>query len=107
MIPLLPKLHAYVSLASPHLGTLYASSQLVSTGMWALLKLKKTPVLEELLLEDSPMDPTRAMVYRLSENGVLQFFRRVILVSSPKDHYVPLYSARIQVFIFILRDVVV
>lgn len=69
--PLLPKLHLYMSLASPHLGThifsvmpqrgvimfplhcfldivgtLYADSQLVSTGMWALFKLQKAAVLK-------------------------------------------------------------
>ena len=28
------KLHAYVSLATPHLGTLFSESQLVSTGLF-------------------------------------------------------------------------
>ncbi len=38
--PLLCKLHLYISLASPHLGTLYADSQLVSTGN-AILVIEK------------------------------------------------------------------
>lgn len=46
MLPLLSKLHVFMSLATPHLGTLYAESQLVSTGMWALLKLKKSDALK-------------------------------------------------------------
>lgn len=35
MAPLLSRLHSYISLASPHLGTLYADSQVVSTGNFA------------------------------------------------------------------------
>ena len=60
--------------------------------MWALYKLKKSPLLQELALKDSNSE-----LYRLSENGVLQHFDRVIFVSSPKDMYVPLYSARVLV----------
>lgn len=36
-------------------------------------------------------------MYQLSENGVLQYFRRIIFISSPSDLYVPEYSARVQV----------
>lgn len=36
-------------------------------------------------------------LYKLSKNGVLQYFRRVILVASSQDQYVPVYSARVQV----------
>jgi hypothetical protein len=60
--------------------------------MWALYKLKKSPLLQELALKDSAGE-----LYKLSENGVLQHFHRVIFVSSPKDLYVPLFSARVQV----------
>lgn len=61
-------------------------------GMWALYKLKKSPLLQELSLRDQGN-----ALYRLSENGTLQHFRRVVLVSSPQDMYVPLYSARAEV----------
>jgi hypothetical protein len=60
--------------------------------MWALYKLKKSPLLRELALKDE-----KSEVFRLSENGVLQHFDKVIFVSSPKDMYVPLYSARVLV----------
>ncbi len=40
----------------------------------------------------------KSLLYKLSLNGVLGLFRKVMLVSSPKDMYVPTYSARIQVF---------
>lgn len=41
MKPLYGKLHAYISLATPHVGALFPDSQVVSTGMWALLQWKK------------------------------------------------------------------
>jgi hypothetical protein len=41
MKPLHSKLHAYVSLATPHVGALFPDSKIVSTGMWALFKWKK------------------------------------------------------------------
>lgn len=70
MKPMLSKLHTYVSLASPHVGSLFPSSQIVSTGkawsggitpddhlyyltwflyllgMWALFKWKKYKALK-------------------------------------------------------------
>ena len=61
-------------------------------GMWALYRLKKAPLLQELALKDA----ARALDH-LAQNGVLQHFRRVVFVSSPKDMYVPLFSARVQV----------
>lgn len=39
--PLLRNVHAFISLASPHVGTLFPESQLVSVGMWALFQFKK------------------------------------------------------------------
>lgn len=34
--PALRRLHLFVSLGSPHLGTLYGASGIVRTGMWAM-----------------------------------------------------------------------
>lgn len=53
---------------------------------------------QELVLEDSLVGKAKkTFLYKLSENGVLSHFNKVVLVSSPKDQYVPSYSARIQV----------
>ena len=87
----------YISLASPHLGTVYADSQLVSTGMWAIIKWSKCRSLNELALGDSNQDIENSLLFKLSSNGVLDGFSRIILVSSPKDQYVPVHSARMQV----------
>jgi alpha-beta hydrolase superfamily lysophospholipase len=43
---LLNKLHLFVSLAVPHLGSLFPDSSIVSTGMWALSKFKSCPSLK-------------------------------------------------------------
>jgi hypothetical protein len=44
-----------------------------------------------------PIDLHTAFLYQLSEKSCLSKFSKVILISSPKDVYVPFYSARIQV----------
>jgi hypothetical protein len=52
MKPLFSKLHAFVSLATPHVGSLFPDSQIVSTGMWALFKWKKYKALKVRLFFD-------------------------------------------------------
>ena len=37
MEPLLPLMYTYVSLATPHLGTLFQESQMVSTGEFSIV----------------------------------------------------------------------
>lgn len=44
--------------------------------MWALYKLKKAPLLQELALKDGGDGSGTCELYRLSENGVLQHFHR-------------------------------
>uniref|UniRef100_W5M7X1 Family with sequence similarity 135 member B n=1 Tax=Lepisosteus oculatus TaxID=7918 RepID=W5M7X1_LEPOC len=46
----LSKLHTFLSLSGPHLGTLYNNSTLVSTGLWLMQKLKKSGSLLQLIL---------------------------------------------------------
>jgi len=89
------KLYTYVSLATPHLGTVYSDSQLVSVGQWALSKFKKTSALKELALQDS-LTLSNSVIFRLSLNNVLSYFQHVVFVSSPKDMYVPRYSASVR-----------
>jgi len=92
------KFHVYISLATPHLGTSYAQSQLVATGMWAIMKWNKCKSLQELSLDDTYFgDKEKTLLFKLSSSDALHHFKRVILVSSPADQYVPSYSARMQV----------
>jgi hypothetical protein len=51
-------------------------------------------------------DKESSLLYNLSKFKTFSLFKKVVLVSCPKDQYVPFYSARIQVweylfFIFI------
>lgn len=66
--------------------------------MWALnlLKRNKCASLKELQLDDS-FSIKNSLIYHLSENGMFQYFKTVIFVSSVKDQYVPSYSSRVQI----------
>uniref|UniRef100_W5LCY1 Family with sequence similarity 135 member B n=1 Tax=Astyanax mexicanus TaxID=7994 RepID=W5LCY1_ASTMX len=99
----LRKLHTFLSLSGPHLGTLFNSSTLVSTGLWLMQKLKKSGSLLQLTFRDHP-DPRQTFLYTLSQKPGLQFFRNVVLVASPQDRYVPFHSARIEMCRTALRD---
>lgn len=105
LAPVLSRLYAYVSLGTPHLGTMYAESQLVCTGMWVLQRLKNCHMLNELSLDDKFMKGIReSVVYKLSGSDKLGKFKHVIFCSSPQDSYVPTYSARVQISRFIDSD---
>jgi hypothetical protein len=84
------KLHTFVSVAGPHLGSSGSDSALVGVGTWALMKWKKIRSLSQLSLEDDTME-------KLAENSAaLAMFKTVALVSSSSDTYVPTFSARIE-----------
>uniref|UniRef100_A0A8C1R070 Family with sequence similarity 135 member B n=1 Tax=Cyprinus carpio TaxID=7962 RepID=A0A8C1R070_CYPCA len=97
------KLHTFLSLSGPHLGTLYNNSTLVSTGLWLMQKLKKSGSLLQLTFRDHT-DPRQTFLYTLSKKPGLQFFRNVVLVASPQDRYVPFHSARIEMCRTALKD---
>ncbi|KAM4539813.1 protein FAM135B [Odontesthes bonariensis] len=99
----LPKLHTFLSLSGPHLGTLYNNSALVSTGLWLMQKLKKSGSLLQLTFRDH-VDPRKTFLYLLSQKPGLQFFKNVVLVASPQDRYVPFHSARIEMCKTALKD---
>uniref|UniRef100_A0A3P8S759 Family with sequence similarity 135 member B n=1 Tax=Amphiprion percula TaxID=161767 RepID=A0A3P8S759_AMPPE len=99
----LPKLHTFLSLSGPHLGTLYNNSTLVSTGLWLMQKLKKSGSLLQLTFRDH-VDPRKTFLYLLSQKPGLQFFKNVVLVASPQDRYVPFHSARIEMCKTALKD---
>ncbi|XP_055489837.1 protein FAM135B-like [Leucoraja erinacea] len=99
----LSKLHTFLSLSGPHLGTLYNNSTLVSTGLWLMQKLKKSSSLLQLTFKDQT-DPRKTFLYKLSEKPGLQYFKNVMLVASPQDRYVPFHSARIEMCKTALKD---
>uniref|UniRef100_A0A3Q3EGQ8 Family with sequence similarity 135 member B n=1 Tax=Labrus bergylta TaxID=56723 RepID=A0A3Q3EGQ8_9LABR len=99
----LSKLHTFLSLSGPHLGTLYNNSTLVSTGLWLMQKLKKSGSLLQLTFRDH-VDPRKTFLYLLSQKPGLQFFKNVVLVASPQDRYVPFHSARIEMCKTAIKD---
>jgi len=103
MRPLLSKLHTFLSLSGPHLGTLYNSSGLVNMGLWLMQRWKKSGSLQQLSLKDAD-DPRNSFLYRLARNSELHHFRNVILSASAQDRYVPLHSARIEMCRAAVKD---
>ncbi|KFV74224.1 Protein FAM135B [Struthio camelus australis] len=99
----LSKLHTFLSLSGPHLGTLYNNSTLVSTGLWLMQKLKKSGSLLQLTFRDNA-DLRKCFLYQLSQKTGLQYFKNVVLVASPQDRYVPFHSARIEMCKNALKD---
>ncbi|XP_060099074.1 protein FAM135B [Heteronotia binoei] len=99
----LNKLHTFLSLSGPHLGTLYNNSTLVSTGLWLMQKLKKSGSLLQLTFRDNT-DLRKCFLYQLSQKTGLQYFKNVVLVASPQDRYVPFHSARIEMCRSALKD---
>ncbi|XP_059215080.1 protein FAM135A isoform X3 [Centropristis striata] len=99
----LSRLHTFLSLSGPHLGTLYNSSALVNTGLWFMQKWKKSGSLLQLTCRDNS-DPRQTFLYKLSKKSGLQFFKNVVLVGSLQDRYVPYHSARIEMCKTALKD---
>ncbi|KAL1771722.1 FAM135A isoform X3 [Sigmodon hispidus] len=99
----LSKLHTFLSLSGPHLGTLYNSSALVNTGLWFMQKWKKSGSLLQLTCRDHS-DPRQTFLYKLSKKAGLHYFKNVVLVGSLQDRYVPYHSARIEMCKTALKD---
>ncbi|KAL5844605.1 hypothetical protein ACOSQ4_010563 [Xanthoceras sorbifolium] len=95
MEPYLKYLYTYISVSGPHLGYLYSSNSLFNSGLWILKKLKNTQCIHQLTLTDDP-DLEKTFFYKLCKQKTLEYFRHIILLSSPQDGYVPYHSARIE-----------
>ena len=68
-------------MCSPHLGYMYKSGKLFSTGMWVLKAWKKSIVLNQLSMSDSKVMEQTA-IYELSQAKGLEWFKHVVLLSS-------------------------
>lgn len=85
----------FASFSSPHLGYLHGTRPMIETGMWFLRKFKKTYSLEQLSMTDGKT-PEDTYLFSLAKNGSFERFRKLVLISSYEDNYVPWHSARIQ-----------
>jgi hypothetical protein len=90
------KFHGFLTLCSPHLGYMYKSSKIFTTGLWVLRSWKKSVVLNQLSMTDAKT-AEESTLYRLSQQKGPEWFKHVILVSSFQDQYAPFDSARIQI----------
>ncbi|CAG9311896.1 unnamed protein product [Blepharisma stoltei] len=88
-------MHLFMTLSCPHLGVIEGSNSVLKAGMWILKKVKKCPSFKELTFTDKE-NVKDGLIYKLSEGVGLDWFSHVILISSPQDHYIPHYSARIE-----------
>ncbi|KAK1275798.1 hypothetical protein QJS04_geneDACA001784 [Acorus gramineus] len=95
MEPFLKNLYTYMSISGPHLGYLYSSNSLFNSGLWLLKKLKNAQCIHQLTLTDDP-DLYNTFFYKLCKQKTLEYFKNIILLSSPQDGYVPYHSARID-----------
>lgn len=103
MRPLLNRLHTFLSLSGPHLGTLYNNSGLVNMGLWFMQKWKKSGSLQQLCFRDSA-DLRQCFLYRLSQRSTLHHFKHILLCGSSQDRYVPAHSARLELCKSALTD---
>ncbi|XP_077248667.1 uncharacterized protein LOC143888200 [Tasmannia lanceolata] len=93
--PYLKYLYTYMSISGPHLGYLYSSNSLFNSGLWLLKKLRGGQCIHQLTFTDDP-DLQNTFFYKLCKKKTLEYFKNIILLSSPQDGYVPYHSARIE-----------
>ncbi|KAL7669469.1 hypothetical protein ACOME3_010124 [Neoechinorhynchus agilis] len=93
--PLRSQLYTFLSVCGPHLGTMFATNAIVNFGMWLMQKWKKSTSLAQLALRDHS-DFKRTFLFKLSKKPCFEYFKNILLLASPQDHYVPIHSARIE-----------
>uniref|UniRef100_H2ZY44 DUF676 domain-containing protein n=1 Tax=Latimeria chalumnae TaxID=7897 RepID=H2ZY44_LATCH len=92
----LNKLHTFLSLSGPHLGTLYNNSTLVSTGLWLMQKLKKSGSLLQLTFRDN-VDPRKTFLYQLSQKpGRILYILPSLLPNVPRKSFFIFCSATLK-----------
>lgn len=98
------KMHGFVTLCTPHLGYMYKTSKLFSTGMWLMKKWKKSTCLSQLGMTDNK-DLEQTFLFQLSKAQGLSWFKHMLLVSSFQDQYAPFDSARLQICSDAAKDI--
>ena len=75
------KMHGFLSLCSPHLGYMYKTSKLFSTGMWVMSKWKASQSMNQLRMDDTK-NSEESCLFKLSKYEGLEWFKHLVLVSS-------------------------
>lgn len=89
------KFYFMLTLGSPHLGLLDQQSGLVKTGFWIMANFIQHPSMVELALKDT-QSPENSQIFALSRQNGLSWFKKLVLVASRQDDYVPFEIARIE-----------
>jgi hypothetical protein len=84
LAPYLSKVHAYISLATPHCGYLLSDNSMLSTGIWFLKKWNKSACLSQLSLTDA-QDPNECFLVKLAKAPALSHFAHVYFVAAQAD----------------------
>ena len=87
-------MNIFATFASPHLGVSKADNYLVGTGIWYLANVEKVKNMRQLNCQT--LDEEDLLMKRLSSCDCLGWFKKVVLVSSKEDNFVPYYSSRID-----------
>jgi hypothetical protein len=90
------KMVNFITFSSPHLGTITSLNHIVDAGMWIIKKWKKSISLLQLCMDDF-QNYKDSLIYKLSNNNALSYFKNIILAGSHEDQYVPFESARIEI----------
>mmetsp|Transcript_150027 Transcript_150027/g.482168 ORF Transcript_150027/g.482168 Transcript_150027/m.482168 type:complete len:695 (-) Transcript_150027:244-2328(-) len=93
-----PKLHAFITLCTPHLGLwpLGLPSFWHRMFFWVLRVRFPSPCMEQLALNDG-RHACGSLVHRLSAEPVFELFKKVVLLHSHQDRSVPVGSAEFEV----------
>ena len=86
MKPYLKNLYTFMSISGPHLGYLYSSNTLFSSGLWLFKKLKGSPCMHQLTFTDET-DIQSCYLFKLSQEKTFEYFQNIILLSSPQDRF--------------------
>jgi len=89
------QMHAYISIATPHLGCSNNASTLVKTGLSVFSKFKGHKSLNQMNLSDAS-ELKDTFIMQLSRYAGVEWFEHFVVLSSHQDLYVPFESARIE-----------
>lgn len=86
-------MNLFITYASPHLGISKSDNYLVGTGIWYLANVEKIKNMRQLNCQ--PLDEDDNLMKKLSSCDCLNWFNKIVLVSSKEDNFVPYYSSRL------------
>lgn len=91
------KMGTLATLMTPHMGIAdICHGKVTGFGAKIFSKISKHEALRQMMMSDAK-EPKDRFIYKLSKLPGLEWFSKVILVSSYQDHYCPYDSARIEI----------